>query len=67
VTSFFLQGGTTTLPLVIFGLIRFEVSPVVNALGATLMGVTAIMMVLFLIVSWRWTLGAERRARGPGG
>jgi spermidine/putrescine transport system permease protein len=67
VTSFFLQGGTTTLPLVIFGLIRFEVSPVVNALGTTLMAVTAILMVLFLIVSWRWTLGAERRARGPGG
>jgi len=63
VTSFFLQGGTRTLPLVIFGLIRFEVSPVVNVLGTTLMAVTALTMVLFLIISWRWTLGAERRVR----
>jgi spermidine/putrescine transport system permease protein len=64
VSSFFLQGSTTTLPLVIFGLIRFEVSPVVNALGTSLMAATLILMVLFLLVSWRWTLGAERRARG---
>lgn len=67
VTSFFLQGSTPTLPLVIFGLIRFQVSPVVNALGTSLMAVTALSMVFFLILSWRWTLGAERRARAAGG
>lgn len=66
VTSYFLQGSTQTLPLVIFGLIRFQVSPIVNALGTTLMAVTAVSMVLFLLLSWRWTLGAERRARAIG-
>ena len=63
VTSFFLQGAIPTLPLIIFGLIRFQVSPVVNALGTSLMAVTALSMVLFLIVSWRWTLGAGRGGR----
>ena len=66
VTSFFLQGSTPTLPLVIFGLIRFQVSPVVNALGTSLMAVTALTMVLYLIVSRRWTLGAVRRVGNDG-
>ena len=67
VTSYFLQGSTNTLPLLIFGLIRFQVSPVVNALGTTLMAATAILMTLFLVLTWRWTLGGERRARALGG
>ena len=66
VTSFFLQGSTPTLPLVIFGLIRFQVSPVVNALGTSLMAVTALTMVLYLGLSWRWTLGAVRRGGNNG-
>jgi spermidine/putrescine transport system permease protein len=59
VLSFFLSGATNTLPLVILSLIRFEVSPVVNALGATLTILNLICMALFLIVTWRW--GSRRR------
>ncbi len=60
VTSYFLSGSTTTLPLFVFGLIRFEVSPVVNALGASMMALTSLFMVAFAIVNWRWS--ASRRA-----
>jgi spermidine/putrescine transport system permease protein len=54
VLSFFLSGATNTLPLVILSLIRFEVSPVVNALGAALTILNLACMALFLIITWRW-------------
>ncbi len=60
VTSYFLSGSTVTLPLYVFGLIRFEVSPVVNALGTSMMGLTAVFMITFAVVNWRWAAG--RRA-----
>jgi len=53
VSSFFLSGSTNTLPLVILSLIRFEVSPAVNALGMSLTAVTAVAMVAFLLVNRR--------------
>ena len=65
VTSFFLSGSTNTLPLVILSLIRFEVSPIVNALGTTLTLANALCMVIFLVVSWRRAAGGSRVAPGP--
>ena len=53
VSSFFLSGSTNTLPLVILSLIRFEVSPAVNALGMSLTAVTAVAMVAFLLINRR--------------
>ena len=61
VTSFFLSGSTNTLPLVILSLIRFEVSPVVNALGTTLTLANALLMAIFLVVSWRRSVGSSGR------
>lgn len=60
VTSFFLSGSTNTLPLVILSLIRFEVSPAVNALGMSLTAVTALAMVAFLLLNWRRARPAAR-------
>ncbi|HEY2440936.1 MAG TPA: ABC transporter permease [Solirubrobacteraceae bacterium] len=44
VTSAFLSGDTVTLPVLIFGLMRFHVTPEVNAIAA---GVTALTLVTF--------------------
>jgi spermidine/putrescine transport system permease protein len=54
VTSFFLNGSVNTLPLVILSLIRFSVTPEVNAIGVMLMTVTTTLMVGFLLVNYRW-------------
>jgi len=60
VTTLFLAGsGLSTLPLLIMGLIRFRVTPEVNAIGAL---VTTSMIVSTLVVVWLVT----RRARGKG-
>jgi spermidine/putrescine transport system permease protein len=53
VTSFFLAGSTNTLPVVILSLIRFEVSPIVNALGTTLTLVNCLCLVAFLLLNRR--------------
>jgi spermidine/putrescine transport system permease protein len=63
VTSFFLSGSSNTLPMVVLSLIRFNVTPTVNAIGAVLMLVTGLLMVAFLFVNWRWSAGVQRRAR----
>lgn len=53
VTSFFLSGSSVnTLPLVLFGLIRFHVTPEINAIGVLVMTFTALMtLVSYLILS----------------
>jgi spermidine/putrescine transport system permease protein len=63
VTSFFLAGSANTLPMVVLSLIRFSVTPAVNAIGVVLMTFTALLMVLFLFVNWRWSTGVQRRAQ----
>jgi len=60
VTSFFLAGSSVNpLPLFVFGLIRFHVTPEVNAIGAL---VTLSMITLTLIAVWL----LMRLFRGPG-
>ena len=50
VTAFFLAGSrVTTLPLLIFGLIRFNVSPEVNAIGSF---VTALLIAITFLFIW---------------
>jgi ABC-type spermidine/putrescine transport system permease subunit II len=53
VTSFFLAGSqVNTLPLVLFGLIRFHVTPEINAIGVLVMTFTATVTLLsYLILS----------------
>ena len=65
VTSYFLSGSTNTLPLVILSFIRFNVSPVVNALGTSLLVVNSICLGAFLTISWRRAASAQRRAAVP--
>lgn len=62
VTSYFLSGSTNTLPLVILSFIRFNVSPVVNALGTSLLVVNSICLAAFLALNWRRAASESRRA-----
>ena len=48
VTSAFLAGNTVTLPILIFGLMRFHITPEVNAIAA---GVTVITLVTFSLAT----------------
>ncbi len=59
VTSYFLSGSTVTLPLYMYGLIRFEISPMVNALGTSIMLVTSVLMALAALANWRWAVGRQ--------
>jgi spermidine/putrescine transport system permease protein len=61
VTSFFLSGSTNTLPLVILSFIRFQVSPVVNALGTSLLVINVVCLSLFLAANWRRAAAVQRR------
>jgi spermidine/putrescine transport system permease protein len=50
-TSFFVSGaGTQTLPLVIFGSLRFGVSPAINATAAMMLGLTLVAIVIAYLV-----------------
>jgi spermidine/putrescine transport system permease protein len=50
-TSFFVAGaGTQTLPLVIFGSLRFGVTPAINATAAMMLGVTLLAIVVAYLV-----------------
>ena len=50
-TSFFVSGaGTQTLPLVIFGSLRFGVSPAINATAAMMLGLTLVAIVVAYLV-----------------
>jgi len=66
VTSLFLAGsGTVTLPMEIFGLVRFRVTPEVNAIGSgvmlvTLTGFTLAAVALFASGGLRRTIGRAR-------
>ena len=54
ISSCFLAGSINTLPLVILSLVRINVTPTVNAIGAVLMTATLTAMGLLLLMSWRW-------------
>jgi spermidine/putrescine transport system permease protein len=64
VTSFFLAGSqVNTLPLVLFGMIRFHVTPEINAIGVLVMTFTAtVTFVSYLILS---RVGRIRRGAIP--
>jgi spermidine/putrescine transport system permease protein len=64
VTSFFLAGSqVNTLPLVLFGMIRFHVTPEINAIGVLVMTFTAtVTLVSYLILS---RVGRIRRGALP--
>ncbi|MGH2903651.1 MAG: ABC transporter permease [Solirubrobacteraceae bacterium] len=52
ITSLFLAGAQTeTLPLLLFGLIRFQVTPEVNAIGSGVMLITAVTFMLAVLAS----------------
>jgi len=47
VITFFVSGpGSTTLPLYVYSMIRFGVSPVINALSVVMLGGTALLVFL---------------------
>jgi ABC-type spermidine/putrescine transport system permease subunit II len=48
VTSAFLSGNTVTLPVLIFGLMRFRITPEINAIAA---GVTVMTLVTFSLAT----------------
>jgi ABC-type spermidine/putrescine transport system permease subunit II len=66
VTSFFLAGSqVNTLPLVLFGLIRFHVTPEINAIGVLVMTFTAsVTLISYLILS---KVNRLRRGALPAG
>jgi len=61
ITSFQAGVGSTTLPLYIYGRIRFGVSPEINAISTIIVTVTA---VLIFLATWYGARGG-RRARPP--
>jgi len=62
VTSFFTAGvGTPPLPLLIYGMIRFGITPEINAIGTLMMAVTILLGVAgVFLIQFR---GTGRRAR----
>jgi ABC-type spermidine/putrescine transport system permease subunit II len=50
VTSAFLSGDDVTLPVLIFGLMRFHVTPEVNAIGAGVMVITLVTFTLATVL-----------------
>ncbi|MBS1890576.1 MAG: ABC transporter permease [Actinobacteria bacterium] len=59
VTSYFTSGvGVTPLPVLIYGMVRLGVSPEINALGTSLMCVSALLSVLAM-----WLIGWKRGQR----
>ncbi len=67
VTAFFLAGSrVTTLPLLIFGLIRFNVSPEVNAIGTFVTALLIAVTFLFIWIMGRSSSGKRSIARDLG-
>lgn len=61
VITFFTSGpGANTLPLYIFGQLKFGVSPAINALSSFVVGFSLIVLAIGALVSWR----AARRGVG---
>jgi ABC-type spermidine/putrescine transport system permease subunit II len=66
VTSYFLTGiGTPPLPVTIYSMIRFGISPTINAVGAFMMALT-VLVGLVAVVIYVWGTRRLRRAT-PGG
>jgi ABC-type spermidine/putrescine transport system permease subunit II len=66
VTSFFLQGTSSSpLPIVIFGMIRFRITPEINAVGVMVMLFTVALM--SLAVTTLVAAGAVSRSTRRGG
>jgi ABC-type spermidine/putrescine transport system permease subunit II len=60
ITSLFLSGGNAeTIPILLFGMARFHITPELNAIGAALMVVTTVSFALTVAVG---ILGMRRRA-----
>ena len=65
VLSTFLSGvGSTTLPMRVFSMIRFGVTPVVNAISTAMLLITLGAIVLSLVLTRRRASAAEDRAGG---
>ena len=63
ITSLFLSGGNAeTIPILLFGMARFHITPELNAIGAALMVVTTVSFALTVAVG---ILGRGRRAAQP--
>jgi ABC-type spermidine/putrescine transport system permease subunit II len=63
ITSLFLSGGNAeTIPILLFGMARFHITPELNAIGAALMVVTTLSFALTVAVG---ILGRGRRAAQP--
>ena len=63
VTSYFLAGDKNTLPIVILSLIRYEVNPGVNAIGAALIALTGVVLFPYLLINWRTLTAPAARRR----
>ena len=67
VLSFFVSGvGSTTLPLNLFSRLRFGVSPVINAVAATMLSLTLTAIVVAQVVlrqGTRGNTGSKRKWR----
>jgi spermidine/putrescine transport system permease protein len=61
ITSLFLSSGLNTLPLVLFTMIHTHITPEVNAIGALMIAVSAVVMLLFF--GGYVVRGASRRRR----
>jgi len=66
-TSFFVAGpGSETLPLYIFGQVRFGVSPEINATATMMLGLTLVAIVIAYLVLRRTEQGRRAAAALPG-
>jgi ABC-type spermidine/putrescine transport system permease subunit II len=67
VTSFFMSGTeTSTLPVVVLSMIRFRISPEVNAIGIAVMATTVTTMsILFILLSRGIVFGRRSALPGP--
>ena len=64
VLSFFVSGvGSTTLPLNLFSRLRFGVSPVINAVAATMLSLTLTAIIVAQLILRQGTQGNTARAR----
>lgn len=65
ITSLFLSGGNAeTIPILLFGMARFHITPELNAIGAGVMVLTTFSFALTVLVG---TLGLRRRSPAPAG
>jgi ABC-type spermidine/putrescine transport system permease subunit II len=68
VTSYFLTGaGTAPLPVVILSMIRFRITPEINAIGMMVMVFTVAMFAMGFLAVTRLGRGARRTLTLPGG